>query len=66
MSVLLGLATVVGGFVSGTGDDVDVDVGSGGGYDQCLTFLMAGTSQQGHWNWNVCFTWSGYSCWWYR
>ena len=60
MSVLLGLVTVVGGFFGGDGD-----VGDGDGADgQFLTFLMAGTSQQDHWRRNVCFIWSGCSCWW--
>ena len=67
MSVLLGLVTVVGGFV------VEDDVGGDGGGvgDECdddgqfLTFLMAGTSQQAHRSWNVWFTWSGSDCWLY-
>ena len=62
MSVLLGLVNVVGGTGDG-GDDDGGDDGDAGG--QCLTFLMAGTSQQDHWRRNVCFTWSGYSCWWF-
>ena len=69
MSVLLGLVLIVGGFVGGDGDgglgdlyDGDGGVGDDG---QFLTLLMAGTSQQAHWRRNVCFTWSGYSCWWF-
>ena len=75
MYVLLGLVTVVGGFV--VEDDVGGDdggvagVGDGGVGDECdddgqfLTFLMAGTSQQAHRSWNVWFTWSGSDCWLY-
>ena len=49
MSVLLDLVTVVGGFVCGTGDDVDDDGGGGssGGGSQFQTFLMAGTAIAG-------------------
>ena len=64
MSGLLGLVLIVG-----CTDDVDDDGvagadGDGGVGDdgQFLTFLMAGTSQQAHWSWNVWFTWSGSDC----